>query len=186
MRNLIQIGQKNVWVKKNFGGFLAELLAFEVFRFSAIFVVFRFFQYPLGGPPLPQPSPKIKNIQQYLSFAILGTFLQWKMTELFTFEVAVRNVTDGRTNGRTMRNLIQINYSQFRIGWPCWGRTKSKLNINGGRIKFVNNFSLSKYNVISIVKSNKYLGNLPVTQYRDAGFVRTKISLPYLTNLNRY
>merc|ERR1712082_271739 len=48
-----------------FFGFLAELLAFEVFCFSAIFVVFHFFLVPPRGPPftpLPQPSPKIKNI----------------------------------------------------------------------------------------------------------------------------
>merc|ERR1712082_264656 len=48
-----------------FYGFLAELLAFEVFCFSAIFVVFHFFLVPPRGPPftpLPQCTPKIKNI----------------------------------------------------------------------------------------------------------------------------
>ena len=55
----------------------------------------------LGGypfTPLPQTTPKIKNIFQYLSFATLGNILSWKVTELFTFKVSVRKVLDVRTN----------------------------------------------------------------------------------------
>ena len=59
--------------------------------------------------------------------------------------------------------MDECTYHSSVIGLPCCLRTKSKLNGNGGRIKFVNNFYLSIINVVSIVKSNKYLGNLPVT-----------------------
>ena len=83
------------------------------------------------------------------------------MTYYIFLESAGQNLVNGRYCNRP--SIINAALHSSVIGWPCWGRTKSKLNINGGRIKFVNNFYLSKYNVISIVKSNKYLGNLPVT-----------------------
>ena len=67
-------GPQKFWVRKNMGGLRPP-------------------SFWLGAPLYPF-TPKIKNIYQYLSFATLGTVLQWKMTELFTFEVAVKNVTD--------------------------------------------------------------------------------------------
>merc|ERR1712105_213229 len=79
-----------------FLGFLAVLLAFEVFRFLAIFVVFRFFLVPPRGPPfthLPQPTPKIKNIQRggkkkvYIMFYLNKIIKKIKLIKCYIMEI---------------------------------------------------------------------------------------------------
>ena len=54
---------------------------------------------PFFITPLPQMTPEMKTTLQYISFTTLGTILTWKMAELFTFEVAVKNIqADAWTN----------------------------------------------------------------------------------------